>query len=250
MAAIHGRYTKLWVDEFDLSSQNNSLDMSISVDALDGTAFQDTGMTSYAGLPTGTIAQKGYFTGKTNGMNEDVLYDRLGVATATVAALFGTADTGCPAYVARTTGAEKMMISTTPNALMMVDGDWVNGGSVIRGLRVWEGTFSATGAQTGPGYIDLGAAGSAGGVAYLFVQTITGSATNATIIVESDDNTGFTSAATEGTFTFSAVGVQTVALSGTIDRYIRLNCTSKGGATSFVVGAIVCVSGVTYALAA
>lgn len=248
MAAIHGRYTKLWVDEFDLSSQNNSLDMSIAVDALDGTAFQDTGAVTYAGIPTGKIAQKGYFTGKANGMNEDVLYDRLGVATATVAALFGTATTGCPAYVSRTTGAEKMMIATTPNALMMIDGDWVNGGGIIRGLRVWEGTFSATGAQTSPGYIDVGAVGSAGGAAYLFVQTITGSATNATITVESDDNTSFTSAATEGTFTFSAVGVQTMALSGTVDRYIRLNCTSKGGATSFVVGAIVCVSGVTYAV--
>ena len=64
MAAIHGRYTKLWVDEFDLSSQNNSLDMSIAVDALDGTAFQDSGAVTYAGMPTGKIAQKGYFTGK------------------------------------------------------------------------------------------------------------------------------------------------------------------------------------------
>ncbi len=248
MAAIHGRYTKLWVDEFDLSSQNNSLDMSIAVDGLDGTAFQDTGAVTYAGIPTGKIAQKGYFTGKANGMNEDVLYDRLGVATATVAALFGTADTGCPAYVSRTTGAEKMMIATTPNALMMIDGDWVNGGGIIRGLRMWEGTFSATGAQTSPGYIDVGAVGSAGGYAYLFVQTITGSATNATITVESDDNTSFTSAAVEGTFTFSAVGVQTMTLSATVDRYVRLNCTAKGGATSFVVGAIVCVAGVTYAV--
>lgn len=248
MAAIHGRYAKLWVDEFDLSSQNNSLEMSIAVDSLDGTAFQATGITTYAGMPTGKISQKGYFTGKTAGMNESVLYGRIGAATVTVAALFGTATTGCPAYVSRSTGTEKMTITTTPNALMMIDGDWVNGGSIIRGLRVWEGTFSATGAQTGPGYIDLGAAGSAGGVAYLFVQIITGSAANATIIVESDDNTGFASPATEGTFTFSAVGVQTVALSGVIDRYIRLNCTSKGGATSFVVGAIVCVSGVTYAV--
>lgn len=248
MAPIHGRYTKIWVDEFDLSSQNNSLDMSIAIDALDGTAFQDTAAVMYAGMPTGKISQKGYFTGKTAGMNEDVLYDRFGTATSTVAALFGTATTGCPAYVSRTTGTEKMMISTTPNALMTISGDWVNGGSIVRGMRIWEGTFSATGAQTSPGYIDVGAVGSAGGFAYLFVQTITGSATNATITVESDDNTSFTSAATEGTFTFSAVGVRTMTLSGTVDRYIRINCTSKGGATSFVVGAIVCVAGVTYAV--
>lgn len=249
MAAIHGRYTKLWVDEFDLSSQNNSLELALTIPALDATAFQSSGRVLYAGLPEGNISHRGYWTGNANGMNEDVLYDRFNVATVTVAALFGTATTGCPAYVGRSTGVEKMSILGPTTELITIDGDWVRGGGIIRGLRMWEGTFSATGAQTSPGYIDLGAAGSAGGVAYLFVQTITGTATNATITIQSDDETGFTGAATEATFTFSAVGVQTAILSGAIDRYVRLNCTSKGGATSFVVGAIICVSGVTYAVA-
>jgi len=78
------------------------------------------------------------------------------------------------------------------------------------------------------------------------VQTITGGATDAIILLESDDNTDFTSAATEATFTFSAVGANEEALSGTIDRYIRLNCTDMGTADSFVVVCIACVSGITY----
>lgn len=249
MAAIHGRYTKIWIDEFDLSSQNNSLEVSMTIPDLDATAFQDTGTVSVAGIPTGMITQAGYFTGKTTGLNEDVLYDRFNVATTTVAALFGTATSACPAYVSRTTGTETISIKTTPTGIMTIDGQWAKGGGLIRGLRVWEGTFSATGAQTSPGYIDVGAVGSAGGFAYLFVRTITGTATSATITVESDDNTSFTSAATEGTFTFSAVGVQTMTLSGTVDRYIRLNCTSKGGATNFTVGCIAAISGITYSVA-
>ena len=56
--------------------------------------------------------------------------------------------------------------------------------------------------------------GSDGGTAYLFVTTITGTATNATITVQSDDNTSFTSPATEGTFTFSDEGVYVVTMTG------------------------------------
>lgn len=249
MAAIHGRYTKIWVDEFDLSSQNNSLEVSMTIPDLDATAFQDTGMVSVAGIPVGMITQAGYFTGKTTGLNEDVLYDRFNVATTTVAALFGTATSACPAYVSRATGAETISIKTTPTGIMTIDGQWAKGGGLIRGLRVWEGTFSATGAQTSPGYIDLGAAGAAGGLAYLFVRSITGSATNATITLQSDDATDFAGAPTEATFTFSAIGVQTATLSGAIDRYIRLNCTSLGGATNFTVGCIACISGITYSVA-
>lgn len=249
MAAIHGRYTKIWVDEFDLSTQNNSLEVSVTIPELDATAFQATGQVTYAGIPAGMISQAGYFTGKTSGLNEDVLYDRFNAATAIVAALFGTATAGCPVYVSRASGAETMSIATTPTEIMTIDGQWSKGSGLIRGVRLWEGTFSATGAQTSPGYIDLGAAGTDGGVAYLFVQTITGSATNATITLQSDDATDFVGAATEGTFTFSAVGVQTMTLSGAVDRYVRLNCTSKGGATSFVVGCVVCIAGVTYSVA-
>jgi len=129
---------------------------------------------------------------------------------------------------------------------LAVNGGWNGGSGIKRGLRVWSGTFSATGAQSTPAYIDIGAAGTAGGFAYLHIQAITGAATDAVILVESDTATNFASAATEATFTFSAVGAQEQAMAGTVNRYIRLNCTDLGGATNFTVVAIACVSGVTY----
>ena len=78
----------------------------------------------------------------------------------------------------------------------------------------------------------------------MFVTTITGSATNAAIKVQSAATEGG-SYADEGTFTFSAIGAYAVTLSGTVDRWVRINTTDLGGATSFVVNAIVCVNGVT-----
>jgi hypothetical protein len=54
-----------------------------------------------------------------------------------------------------------------------------------------------------------------------------------------------TSPTTHGTFTFSAVGGTALTWSGATGRYIRLNCTSLGGATSFVVTGAAGVTGVT-----
>lgn len=245
--ARKGRYTRLLVNEFDFSGVSNSLEVAFDVERIDTTPFQATGSESIAGDTTGTITSSGYFTDVTAGNFEKEMYDALaGSESVYVGALFGTDTAACPAYVARAANVAGLTIASPVDGVITVNGEWTQGTGVLRGLRVWSGTFSATGAQTSPGYIDLGAAGAAGGMAWLFVQSITGSATNATVTLESDDNTSFTSAATEGTFTFSAVGGYEIALSGTVDRYVRLNCTSKGGATSFVVVGIAAVSGVTY----
>ncbi|WP_230685363.1 hypothetical protein, partial [Streptococcus pneumoniae] len=84
--------------------------------------------------------------------------------------------------------------------LITANGSWFDGTGIKRGLQVYRGTISATGTTT---YIDTGAVGSAGGYAWIWITAVTGTATNATILIQSDDNTGFSSPATEATFTFS-----------------------------------------------
>lgn len=245
--ATKAKYTRLLVDEFDFSSVSHNLEVAFTAEKQDVTTFQASGKEFLVLGAEGAITHQGYLTGSAAGSFEAEVYAALANAeSSTVAALFGTDTAACPAYVAPGCNADGLTIEAPVAGVLAVNGNWGGGSGIVRGLRVWTGTFSATGPQTVPGYIDLGAVGSAGGKAWLFVQTITGTATNATITLESDDNTGFTSAATEGTFTFSAVGVQAMTLSGTVDRYVRLNCTSKGGATSFVVVAVAAVSGATY----
>lgn len=239
--AIKGTYTRILVDQFDFSGVSNSVDVAINSEEFDVTAFQDEGNMFLTGVSGGTITQNGYFDGAAAGGYEAEVYSRLGSTTGhVVAVLFGTQTTGCPAYVLPGTDGREMTIASPVNGIVTLNGTWGEGSGIRRGRRVFGGTISATGAQTA---IDFGAAGSMGGVAYVFVQTITGSASNATIAVQSSSNNSTFD--NEGTATFSAVGVQTVALSGTVNRYIRLNCTSLGGATSFVVVGVVCVNGVT-----
>jgi hypothetical protein len=78
----------------------------------------------------------------------------------------------------------------------------------------------------------------------LFVTTITGSATNADIDVESSATQAGVYAS-EGTLTFSAVGAYAIDLTGTVNRWVRINTTDLGGATSFAVIVAVAVDGVT-----
>jgi hypothetical protein len=244
MMPVRATYTRLLVDEFDFSGESNALDLSISANMEDCTVFQETAQVYTTTSIDTSLSQKGYFLNSAAGtFEEEIAEGILAGDLHTVAALFGTDTSACAAYVLRSAATNEFTMESKTDAMLTLSGGWSPGEGVFRGLRMFTGSISATGTQT---YIDLGAAGSAGGYAWLFVQSITGTATSATITVQSDDNTGFATPATEGTFTFSAVGAQEMALSGAVDRYVQLNCTSKGGATSFVVVAVIAVYGVTY----
>lgn len=238
--AVKSQYTRFLLNEFDFSGYSNQLDVSISGDKLEATAFQDTGKVYLTGVPDATLTQAGYFATDT-GYIEDELKAAFDAGTCDAAALYGTSVTKCPAFVFPGAKVVSYGITTATGSVITINSELASGEGVKHGWRVFSGTISATGEQTS---IDFGSAGSAGGYAYLFVQAITGSATDATIDVESSATEGGTYAS-EGTFTFSAVGVQSVAMSGTVNRWLRLNCTDLGGATDFTVVGIVAVSGVT-----
>ena len=241
--AVAAKHTKLLIDEFDFSGVSNSLAVSATVAALPATAFQDTGEEFIPGLPSGNLEHGGYYAGKGAGEIEQELHARLGSSSAVyVAGLFGTNGVA-RAYVLDTTWGEQLTIDAPVMELITLSGAWPQVGGLRRGLVIFDGTLSDLLGETS---VDFGAAGAAGGEAYLFVQAITGSATNATIDVESSATDAFAGEeAVEGTFTFSAVGVQKITLTGAVDRYIRLIATDLGGATDFTVVAIVCVDGVS-----
>lgn len=251
--AVKGKHTRLFVgsttEAYEFTGVSNSLEVALQVERIDTTAFQETGTTSIAGNTTGTITQSGYFHDVTAGNFEKEVYESIANGeTLYVGALAGTDVNACPAYVARATNTGDLTIGAETGGLITVQGEWFQGVGILRGLRVWQGTITATGAQTSPAYIDLGAAGAAGGAAWLWVTAVTGTATSAAIVLQSDDNTGFSSPAAEATFTFSSASgrAQEQALSGTVDRYLRLSTSSMGGATNFTVCVVAAVSGLTY----
>lgn len=239
--ATRGHLNRFFIDEFDFSTDAFSLGLDVTVPHEDATTFQATAAASVAMTPQVGLTLSGYFSGGQVGKLEAELYARLNIG-ATVAGLFGTDIVACPTYVLPGANSDNIKLGAGAK-LLTLTGKWASGsGGCKRGQRAYQGTIAATGAQAG---IDLASAGSTGGVAYLFVQGITGAATNTQIKVQSDSVAGFTGAADEGTFTFSAKGVYTLNLTGVIGRYVRINTVSMGGATGLTVACIVCVNGVT-----
>lgn len=242
--ASRGTYAKILIDEFNFSCDTNSLTVSGSVPALDSTALCDLANTFAIGTPTGMIEHGGFNSGSAAGTIHDEIYDRItaGDATVYVAALFLTDTAACPGYVCQTSWANQLTIGMPIDGLMTLAGSWNASGGLVRGLRIVDAALSATGAGTA---YDMGLAGTVGGQAFLFVSAIGGTATGATVDVESSATQGGTYAS-EGQFTINAVGVQKIIMTGTVNRWLRISVTSLGGASSITAIAIAGVKNVTY----
>lgn len=242
--ATKGTNTRVLVGGYLLSSQTNSADLSATLDRIETTPFEATGQEYVTLAPDTALSLNGYVTFDTanNATYENRLYTSITTADTVGVIFYPTAPAGSPGYVLPGAYTNSMEIASPVDGVVTINGSYVSDTGMRRGICVFSGTISATGATTA---IDIGAAGSAGGVAYLFVTTETGTGSNADIDIESSATEAGTYAS-EGTFTFSAVGVVPLTLSGTVNRWLRLNCTDLGSATSWTVSCIACVAGVTY----
>ena len=244
MAGIKGINTRILVGGYLLSSQTNSTNMQAANNNVDTTPFEATAKEYVTLPPDANIDLGGYLTfdTATDATFEKRLHASLTTADTVGLIYYNTAVAGSPAYVMPSAYTDNMQIQAPVAGVVTVNGSYTSAVGVRRGICVFSGTVSATGTTTA---IDIGAAGSAGGYAYLFVTTETGTGTNADIDLESATTSGGTYAS-EGTFTFSGIGAVAVTLSGTVNRWLRINTTDLGGATSWYVTCIACVSGVTY----
>lgn len=243
--AGNARYTRVLVGGFSLSSQTNSIALNTQAQREEVTTFEATGKQYVVFAPESTVEIAGYtaFSATDVGTWEKIATDALSTAD-TVTRIFSESSTytGQPADVLPGAMTNNLTLDFPALGVMTVKATFGSTTGLRHGLCVYSGTISATGGTTA---IDFGAAGTAGGYAYLHVTSITGTATNADIDIESATTAGGTYAS-EGTFTFSAIGDYTLALSGTVNRYIRINPTDLGGATALVVHVIACVDGVTF----
>jgi hypothetical protein len=240
--------TRILIGGVDLSGETNTIGVSIQGRNLEYGVLQDCDVRRLSMPPKAEIEHKGYFSGVADTGIENLLYTYLGSTTGVhVGVVYDTAGTVPFAYVQDVGYNASLSLPAQVGQLLMVNGKWptLTGSTnqMVRGYQVYGGAVTATGAVTG---IDFGAAGTAGGRLFVFVTSITGSASGATIKLQSDTDVAHGTTADEGTATFSAIGCQEVALSGTVNRYQRMNVTSLGGATGFTFYAISCISGRTY----
>ena len=233
----------------DMSTRTASAEVSMSIGTEEVTAFQATAKEFITTDPESSIKIAGYVSSlaaDTGGWEQE-LNDRFAALnTAQVGLMLSdsaSGDAGMPVYVLPLTSADQMKITAPATGVLGIDGNFMAGDTGLkRGICLWYGAITGTGNKTA---YDIGAAGSAGGDVYVWVFSITGTATNASIKVQSATTEGGTYA-DEGTVTFSATGKATsAAMTGTVNRWLRVNVASMGGATGFSIAVVATVNGVT-----
>ena len=245
---VRGCKGRILVDQYDFSLDTSGVTLDFETPEIEFSTLQACNIQKLPSLAGAILTQNGYFDGPAEGELEKEIYDRLtGSSGFFVSLVIGTDQAIPVAYTLNYAFAKMLQLQTPLTSLITINAEWVSKGEsgrpAYRGYLVYYGTLSSTGAQTG---IDFGASVSAGGKAFLHVVAIDGTATNAQIKIQSDTASNFASAADEGTFTFSAVGSYELSLSGTVNRHVRANVVTLGGATSFLVALVVCTDGRTY----
>jgi hypothetical protein len=239
--AIH---TRILVDGYRISSETNKAVVKMDADKTEITCFEDTAASFVVNDPKPSIELGGYLTASTNPDTFDAISHGALTTPVTVTVIKSSTATitGGVAYTIPSANAITLNHDLQVAGVMTMNATWGGAVAMKRGKCAYAGAaIAATGAKPS---IDLGAQGATGGFAYLHVSGITGSASSATVDVESSATEGGTYVS-EGTFTFSAIGCYAVTLTGTVDRWVRINCTDLGGATDFTVHAVVAVNGVT-----
>ena len=232
---------RLLIDEFNFAGSTTGFTFAAPTLVLEANNLESTANENVPGNPgTATLSLNGYYTGKGAGYIEQELHGALASQSNIAAVQLGAA-TGGIAWVMDNAGATDFAVDAPVDGLITLSATLTATDGARRGRVVYDGAISATGTTTP---VDTGATGSDGGLVYVQVRSITGTATDATIVVQHATTSGG-SYSTKATVQFDDVGMSSATMTGTVARWLRINTTALGGADAFTVTVIAIVTGVT-----
>jgi len=243
---VHGKGTKVYVDEFDLTPWLNSAEMTMTTDTAEVTSFNSTTKSYIKGLSDGTVSLSGMWSSDTDGSDEE-LHALLGNATTPLITVTENGDgIGNKAIMAQANEVN-YAISNPVSDVSTLTADFNSSANnrpdfygIRSGVQLTAGAsidYNALGNLTGHNH---GSQTTGGGMAIIHVplNSIGGGAT--TIKVQHDASSGFSSAADLVSFTSVGASTKTselVAISGTIKQYVRVTASTAGssGSITFMV---------------
>lgn len=217
---------RIYLDGFDLSGDSNSVNLNLGTRAVPDVTFGDTVETSLPGVRHWAFGCAGLLD-YTNDAIDEVLHGKWN-RTGSILTLSPDGTDGNPAYFGQGFQSEFGRPQQVGDAAK-----WSLGGAAT-GLLV-KGSIihtKASRAATGNGSaFQLGALSSSQTL-YAVLQVFTATGTTLDVKVQSDDNSGFTSATDRITFTqvTTSIGAQISSVAGAItDDYWRIVYTIAGG---------------------
>lgn len=244
---VHGKSTRVYVDEFDLSTYFNTADVAVTNETAETTAFQSSSKQYLLGLNDGTITLGGMWSADTDGTDEE-LSAILAASTTpvvTVAQSAGTIGNRCTIaqasevnYAISNPVGDVSAVSADFQASTDATSNLTNG--VKSGVQLTTGASIAFGSLGDLASVDNGASSANGAAALLHVtaNTIGGGTTTIKVQHSANDSTW------ADLITFTAVGAGAVTselspVAGTVNRYLRATASTAGssGAITFMVSA-------------
>lgn len=231
---------RLWMGGYNLSGDANRMVIDLSAELQDDSVLEDTARSRMAGLLLTSLQCEGFWRAG-SAAPDDVLDGYFALADVPVSAcpIAGGGAVGDRAFTFRAVLGEFQRGAAVGELLRYSAGAEGSGGvPLVRGAIVENATRSSSGNASG---VQLGAlAADQKLYVALHVLSADGSTPSLTVKVQSDDNSGFTSATDRLTFSAkSAIGYDWGSVDGAVaDDWWRINCTISGSGPSFRVVAV------------
>lgn len=229
---------KVYYDSYDVTGDCKSVSLDIGVNEVDDNCFGSTWEQVLAGLKNASGSFDGSLELTDNGQDE-TMFSNLGVAERTVSAV-GQQEDGNVGYSFKSIQAAYSVLGAHGEAAPF-SGSFAGSSQMFRGQEMLSSATARTATGTGTGQ-NLGAVTSAQRLyAALHVVSASGTTPSMTVTVESDDNSGFTSAVTRLTFTAATARTsEWKYVAGPItDTHYRVRYTISGTSPSFNAFALV-----------
>jgi hypothetical protein len=235
MAIQFWQNMSILVGQLELACHGKNVDLSTEVEPLDTTALCTTGWTTVVGgLKSGSVDME-LMADFADGLNDEQLWSYLGANDTAHSIVTNSAD-GSIAYLFKGIPLSYKIIDGAPGDLAMASISGRSASSpVIRGRLLHPGSASRTSSSVGTGR-QLGDVDATQRVyAALHVITVSGTSPTLDVIVQSDDNSGFTTPTSRITFsqaTAAANRQQFLSTAGAIaDTHWRVSYTIGGSDT-------------------
>lgn len=225
MAFKHGKNTKVLIGNYDLSQFLNEASVNQSVETGETTTYGKDAKTYIVGLSDGTISMGGMFDGQA-GATDAVLSSYLGDSAGAVITIApeGLAH-GARVKSAHTLGTSYEISSPVADVVSVSAEAQVSGGvSPAVSLR---DLTSATATGNGTA-LDNSASSANGGVATLHVTANAHDAGSTFKVQHSADNSTWADLATFTVVSTTALANERIAVTGTVNRYLRATWTLAG----------------------
>lgn len=225
---VKGRPT--WLGELDMSRTANTVAVDYGADAMQSTTLSDETHANIGGLKSFGFSMDTFSDFDTV---DSVLNSKVGEA---VPLTFST-QSGAAGEVGYMIVARQLTHVPIAGSVGDIAGANVSGnavGDLARGVIEFNGATASSASSTGSQLGALSAAQEL--IANLHVTAAAG--TTLDVLIESDDNAGFTTAVTRGTFTqVTGLTSENLTIAGAItDDYWRITYTIAGGSFTFAVG--------------